>query len=93
MGGQAQGSCTRCRPLTKAAPMARTFSGRRLREARHAAGLTAEQLADAVDRSPWAVWRWERDAAQPSIGTADRLADAVGVALPDLLADDRAAVA
>ncbi|QJS13213.1 helix-turn-helix transcriptional regulator [Streptomyces argyrophyllae] len=73
--------------------MARTFSGPRLRAARHAAGLTAEQVADAVGRSPWAVWRWERGVAQPGIGTADQLADVVGVSLPDLLADDRSAVA
>ncbi|MDX3578657.1 helix-turn-helix transcriptional regulator [Streptomyces sp. FL07-04A] len=72
--------------------MARHFSGGRLRAARRAAGLTAEQVADAVGRSPWAVWRWERGAAQPGIGTADLLADAVGVSLPDLLADDRQAV-
>ena len=73
--------------------MARTFSGRQLRAARHAAGLTAEQVADAVGRSPWAVWRWERGGAQPGIDTADLLATTVGVALPDLLADERQAVA
>lgn len=72
--------------------MARHFSGCRLRAARRAAGLTAEQVAHAVGRTPWAVWKWECGAAQPGIGTADRLADVVGVALPDLLADDRQAV-
>lgn len=73
--------------------MARSFNGGRLRAARHAAGLTAEQVAARVGRSPWAVWRWERGAAQPGISVADSLADAVGVSLPDLLADDRQAVA
>jgi transcriptional regulator with XRE-family HTH domain len=73
--------------------MARSFNGSRLRAARRAAGLTAEQVAEAVGRSPWAVWRWERGVAQPGISLADSLADAVGVSLPDLLADDRQAVA
>lgn len=72
--------------------MARTFSGPQLRKARHDAGLTAEQLAHAVGTSPRTVWRWERGGTEPRVGTADLLADVVGVALPDLLADDRQAV-
>lgn len=68
--------------------MARVFSGRRLRTARHVAGLTAEQVAARVDRTPHTVWGWERGNARPSVDVVDALAEAVGVSLVDLLADD-----
>lgn len=76
-------------PLALEPPMARAFSGRRLRTARRTAGLTAEQVAARVGRTPYTVWGWERGNARPSVDVVDALANAVGVSLADLLADDR----
>ncbi|OEJ28058.1 transcriptional regulator [Streptomyces agglomeratus] len=72
--------------------MARTFSGPRLRDQRRLA-LTADQLAAHIGRSVWAIWSYERDQAQPPIDVADGLADALGLPLERLLADDRKAAA
>ncbi|MEU6703868.1 helix-turn-helix transcriptional regulator [Streptomyces wuyuanensis] len=68
--------------------MARTFSGVRFRTARHAAGLTADDVAARIGRTRWSVWCYERGTALPSIPIADALADAVGRPLNDFLADD-----
>lgn len=49
------------------------FSGRRLREAREARGLTATALAEAVDVSPAAISQYERTDASPRPEVFDRL--------------------
>jgi len=67
----------------------RTFSGPRLRAQRVRSGLSAAQLAACIGRSAWAVYDYETGRATPPIPVADALADAVGVSLDALLADDR----
>jgi predicted transcriptional regulator len=73
--------------------MARRFSGPRLRDQRRLADLSVHEVAARVGRSCWSVYRYETGAAQPPIPVADALADAVGLPLERLLADDREAVA
>lgn len=67
----------------------RSFSGPRLRAARARCGLSAAQLAARVGKSEWSVYRWEQGRVQPPIPVADAVADALGVSLDALLADDR----
>ncbi|MFF2215038.1 helix-turn-helix transcriptional regulator [Streptomyces antibioticus] len=66
----------------------RQFSGPRLRDQRLLAGLSAAQLGERVGRSESTVCRWERGRTQPSISYADAVADALGIRLDVLLADD-----
>ncbi|WP_455361994.1 helix-turn-helix domain-containing protein [Streptomyces sp. SYSU K21746] len=73
--------------------MPRTFSGHRFRTARRAAGLSIHDVAARAGRSVWALYAYERGAAQPPIPIADALADAVGQPLMELLADDSKAAA
>ena len=70
----------------------RTFSGQLLRAQRARCGLSAAQLASQVGKSVWSVWSWEQGRAQPPIPVADAVADALGVPLDALLADNRQAV-
>ncbi|MEU5281129.1 helix-turn-helix transcriptional regulator [Streptomyces asoensis] len=69
----------------------RTFSGSLLRAQRTRCGLSASQLAARVGKSPWAVYDWEQGRAQPPIPVADAVADALGVTLDALLADNQTA--
>ncbi|MFJ2964246.1 helix-turn-helix domain-containing protein [Streptomyces collinus] len=71
----------------------RSFSGPRLRAQRRRAGLSVNDLAARVGRSTWSIWVYERGEAQPPIVVADALADALGLPLERLLADDTRAVA
>ncbi|MET7890637.1 helix-turn-helix domain-containing protein [Streptomyces mirabilis] len=68
--------------------MPRTFNGPRFRDQRRLAGLTVEDIAARVGRSPFSVWGYERGAAVPPIPVADALADAIGLPLERLLVDD-----
>jgi ribosome-binding protein aMBF1 (putative translation factor) len=70
----------------------RTFCGPRLRAQRVRSGLTITELAARTGRSVWVLYDYETGRAQPPIPVADALADAVGVSLDVLLADDRQAV-
>jgi ribosome-binding protein aMBF1 (putative translation factor) len=70
----------------------RSFSGQLLRAQRVRCGLSVADLAARTGRSPWAVYDYETGRAQPPIPVATVLADAVGVSLDVLLADDRQAV-
>ncbi|MCM0001108.1 MAG: helix-turn-helix transcriptional regulator [Erythrobacter sp.] len=54
------------------------------RSLRYAAGLTLQQVADAVGVSKPTVWAWEHGRAKPSREKVDGIAEALGVA-PDLL--------
>jgi putative transcriptional regulator len=56
----------------------------RLREFREAAGFTQQQLADEVGADRTTVVRAERGAQQPTLGLADRLADALGTTVDAL---------
>lgn len=73
--------------------MPRCFSGPALRTARRSAGLTVPELAAAVGRSQWTVYRIEQDRVPVPVDLADALAEAVGVRLEALLHADPLAVA
>ncbi|MEU3546285.1 helix-turn-helix domain-containing protein [Streptomyces longwoodensis] len=70
----------------------RSFSGQLLRAQRARVGLSAAQLAARVGKTKWSVWRWEQGRVQPPIPVVDAVADALGVPLDALLADDGRAV-
>jgi transcriptional regulator with XRE-family HTH domain len=66
----------------------RTFNGPRFRDQRRLAGLTVEDIAARVGRSPFSVWGYERGSAVPPISVAASLADVLGLPLDRLLVDD-----
>ncbi len=59
--------------------------GTRIADARSEAGLTQQQLADAVGRSVHAVRKWERDQNQPSVELLEKIAATTGAPLAFLL--------
>lgn len=61
---------------------------RRIRELRAERGLTQVRLAVAADMNPATLNRIEQGKANPNIKTLERLADALGVGLVDLLEPD-----
>ena len=65
--------------------MPRRFSGARCRQKRHDAGLRAETVAVAIDRSYHSVCEYEYGRVIPSLTTAIALADFFGCPLDDLL--------
>lgn len=73
--------------------MARSFSGRRLRDARIAAGKRPERLALDVDRSVYSINEYETERVTPPLSVALKLAAALGCALDDLLTEETARVA
>lgn len=60
----------------------------RIRELRAERELTQVRLAVAADMNPATLNRIEQGKANPNIKTLERLAEALGVGLVDLLADD-----
>lgn len=64
--------------------MPRKFSGPRLREARRAAGLTADQLAQRIGRNMWTVYQYEKATAVPSVPTLGAIADVLNVTTDSL---------
>ena len=58
--------------------------GSRVRDLRTRAGLTQAQLADRVDLSHEFLSRLERGLKTPSLDTAHRIAEALGLAMRDL---------
>lgn len=69
--------------------MSRTFSPRRLAQARAAAGLRREAVAVAIDRSAASVTAYEHGQADPPASVVGRLADTLGVVVDDLYEADR----
>ena len=65
----------------------RGFSGAALRRARQGVGLTADDLAALVAVSESSVLRWGTDQAKPTATRLKSIADAVGVPIGDLLAN------
>ena len=59
--------------------------GRRIQEARKAAGLSQESLGERLGVSRQAVSKWERGAADPSTSNLLALAKLFGVPAEDLL--------
>lgn len=65
--------------------MARYFSGRRLREARKSAGVSAEQLAISVGRSAYSIHEYELGRVTPGVPVLIGIADALGRPVDDFL--------
>lgn len=63
--------------------------GARVAEIRSRAGLTQEDLAEAVGVSPVTLSRWERGHAALGLARLALVADALGVGLGDLLDHNR----
>jgi transcriptional regulator with XRE-family HTH domain len=70
--------------------VARSFSGRRLRQLREATGIRREGLAVAVDRSFSSVVKWERDENVPTAIDIGRIAEVLGCGVEELFADEPA---
>ena len=58
--------------------------GNRIRKLRSQAGLTQAQLAERVDISDEFLSRMERGLKSPSLETAERIADALGITMSEL---------
>jgi transcriptional regulator with XRE-family HTH domain len=71
------------------------FDGRRLRDQRRLAGISAAQLAAQLGRSEWAVYSWETGRTEPPVTVAAAAAAALALPLETLLLklDDPNAVA
>ena len=63
--------------------------GHRLREAREAAGLTQDQLADRVDITQGYLSQVESDKAVPTIGVMFSLAKSLGVKMGAIFGEDQ----
>lgn len=55
------------------------FDGGLARAARRRLGLTAQQVADRLGVTHWAIYKWEQGAAQPPAEIAARLAVIYGL--------------
>lgn len=53
--------------------------GKRLREARKAAGLTQVELADLIARSQPSIYKWEKGVTEPPVEVRHKLAEVLGV--------------
>jgi transcriptional regulator with XRE-family HTH domain len=62
----------------------RRFSGRRLREARIAAGKKPEQLAAEVSRTVFSIYEYERGRVLPSVPVLAQIADVLDVSVDAL---------
>lgn len=67
--------------------MSRHFSGKRLRAARIAAGLSPEQLAMGVGRSSFSLRAYELSRGLPSVPVLAQLADLLAIPLDELFDD------
>lgn len=63
--------------------------GQRIRRARHGAGLKLEEVADDLGVNKSALHRWETGERKATLPTLQHIADALGVKLDTLLADDK----
>jgi len=62
--------------------------GNRIVELRKKKGWSQTDLAKEVDASREAIGKYERDESQPSVETAKKIADALGVTLDYLVDED-----
>ncbi len=61
--------------------------GRNIATWRNALGVTQEQLANSLDIDPVTISRFERGATLPSLPTLQRVAQALGVTMAQLLSE------
>ncbi len=73
--------------------MARSFSGRRFREARIAAGVPIERLALDLGRTAYSLYGYERGTAVPPVNVLARAAYLLGCKVDDLLDEEALSVA
>lgn len=69
--------------------MSRQFSGSALRSARLAAGLSAERLAFAIERSVYSVHQYERGVSLPSVPVLGALSTVLDIRVDDLFTSER----
>ena len=63
--------------------------GERIKAAREKAGLTQQQVADRLGVSSTYISQYERDVRTPKPATVIRLANAIGVALDQIVIPDK----
>ncbi|MEO6041706.1 MAG: helix-turn-helix transcriptional regulator, partial [Croceibacterium sp.] len=63
---------------TPPAPQADETFGSRVKQLRHAHGLSLDELAGQVGVSKPALWKWERGEARPRAAALERLAQVLG---------------
>jgi len=63
--------------------------GRRIRELREGAGITLADLARRLSTHPSNIQRWEQGRVSPNWRSLTRIAEALGVALEDLVSGGR----
>ncbi|GGT65334.1 hypothetical protein GCM10014713_67840 [Streptomyces purpureus] len=63
----------------------RRVLGQRITDYRRAAGLSQDQLADAIGMERRSIQRYERAERDPRFSDLVRIADAIGVPLADLV--------
>jgi transcriptional regulator with XRE-family HTH domain len=69
-------------------PVARCFSGQRLRDARIAANLRPEQLALIAGRSVFTIHAYERGTIHPPINVLAQVSDVLGRSVDDFLTEE-----
>ena len=62
--------------------------GAKVRAARESAGLSQEQLAERINRTPETISNVERGKTMPAIETLQALCSALGLRLPELFTDE-----
>lgn len=72
-------------PLPEAVLQRRRDLGRRIAETRKAAGLSQDQLADAIGMERRSIQRYEGGTRDPRFTDLVRIADALGVPLAELV--------
>ncbi|WP_151478887.1 helix-turn-helix domain-containing protein [Streptomyces albicerus] len=70
--------------------MARSFSGRRLRKTRKAAGVSVERLALSIGRTSYSIHEYELGRVTPPINVLAAIADIIGSSVDDLLDEEEA---
>ena len=59
--------------------------GKNLQKLRKQSGLTQEMLAERVGVARQTIAKWETEESAPDLGTAGKIAEALGVSLDDLV--------
>lgn len=68
--------------------MKQNTTGKLIQKYREQAGLSQEQLAEAIERSPIFISYMERDVKRPSLETIKRLARVLDISIDILLGND-----
>lgn len=62
-------------------------TGQLIKKARNAAGMTQSQLAEKLKIPYQSISQWERDARNPRYETLEKIADALGTSVEDMIRD------